>query len=81
MDPNSQRKMSQTASKKVSKREAHVNVDRILLGTLTKDREFLQGILGNQRLNTKKKNMYGEKVRDLWQDEVYIVSSNVQREG
>ena len=73
--------MSQTVRKKVSKHEVHVNVDRILLGPLTKDREFLQGILGNQKLRTKKTNMYGEKVRDVCQDKVNTVLGNFQGEN
>lgn len=78
--------MSPSVSKKISKHNVQIDsykadsVDRTLLGPLTKDKDFLQGILGNQKLRTKKRNMYGEKVHDVWQDEVNIVLGNFQRE-
>ena len=78
--------MSQSVSKKVNKHKVQIDsysadsVDRTLLGPLTKDKDFLQGILGNQKLRTKKRNMYGEKVRDVWQDEVNTVLGNFQGE-
>ena len=59
---------STTTSTKCS-RKAPVNVDRILLGPLTKDIEFLKGL--SQKLVTKKKDLYGDEVPDTRQDEVY----------
>ena len=45
-------------------------VDRVLLGPLNKDTDFLKGLMKNKKFIVKKKNMYGEEVRDACQDEV-----------
>lgn len=61
-----------SAKRKASKaiKKPKINVDRILLGPLTKDTVFLKRLMNNQKLITKMKNSYGEEVRDVWQDEL-----------
>ena len=58
----------QTTKKR--KKPRILNVDRVLLGPLTKDTEFLKRLMENEKFITKKKNNYGDDVRDVWQDEV-----------
>ena len=53
-----------------SKRKPNLNIDRILLGPLTKDTIFLKNLVNNPKLIMKKKNMFGELVQDECQDEV-----------
>ena len=67
--------MNLSAKRKASKaiKKPKINVDRILLGPLTKDTVFLKRLMNNQKLITKMKNSYGEEVRDVWQDEVILV--------
>ena len=47
-----------------------LNIDRVLLGPLTQDTAFLKGLINNNRFIAKKKNVYGEEVTDVVQDEV-----------
>ena len=63
---------SKQTSKK-NKKPHGSNVDRVLLGPLTKDTDFLKDLMKNQQFIVKKKDMYGEEVRDTWQDEVKII--------
>ena len=49
------------------------NVDRILLGPLTKDAIFLESLMGNPNFIMKKKDVYGEEVKDSRQDEVKLI--------
>ena len=55
-----------------NKRAFGSKVDRVLLGPLTKDTEFLKRLMENQKFIVKKKDKYGEEVQDIWQDEVKV---------
>ena len=54
------------------KRRKNLNIDRILLGPLTKDTQFLKKLVDDPKLIIKRKDMYGEDVRDTCQDEVKL---------
>ena len=66
--------MKRNGTKKVlhDTRKPKLNMDRILLGPLTKDNVFLKNLISNPKLIIKKKDMFGEDVRDDCQDEVVL---------